>query len=510
MTEGKVDWNRETRVWRATALVGLCLCAATATRAASSPEDQVQRTFEKTLPLTGNQGLSLDNRFGNVHVTGGSGRDVKIVANIRVQGKSKEDAQEFLDKIQIDVQQTSDGVHVRTIYPDDHPKYVLRIQWKKASYSVDYDVTLPSDAPLWVHNDFGNVETSGVRGWGKVENAHGSISVRDAGQTKITNAFGRIEITNANGNCSVVNNNGQVEISNIKGTIDVKNRFGNIIATQLGGPTTISNGNGNVEVTNVTGGATVTNSFGNVTVRIVIGNLNVHNSNAKVEVSDVTGNAELATTFGELDVEKVAGTLSVEDNNGQVIAREIRGTSTIRTSFGRIMTTNLYKSANLVTGNGSIVADGVDGDLFAKTSFGSVEARNIKGNLTVQDTNGSVTAMGVSGDASVGTSFSGVNLSGIGGRIRVDNQNGAIEVTTGSEACKDISLKTSFSHIIVRLPPNGGYRVSARTSFGKISSELPITASGTMGSDVLNGTIGNGACTLDLANNNGGIEIAKR
>lgn len=508
MTEGTVD--RRKRVWCSLALAGLLLCTATGAHAASNPEDQVQRTFERTLPLTGNQGLSLDNRFGNVHVTGGGGNDVKITANIRVQGKSKEDAQEFLDKIQIDVQQMGDGVHVKTIYPGDHSKYVLRIQWKKTSYSVDYDVVLPVNAPLWVHNDFGNVETSGVRGWARVENAHGSISVRDAGQTKITNAFGRIEIINANGNCALVNNNGQVEISNIKGTIDVKNRFGNITATQLGGPATISNGNGNVEVTNVTGSATVTNSFGNVTVRTINGNLNVHNSNAKVEVSDVTGNAELATTFGELDVERVGGTLSVEDNNGQVVAREIRGTSTIRTSFGRIMATNLYKGANLVTGNGNIEADRVDGDLYAKTSFGSVDARNIKGNLTAQDTNGSVTAIDVRGDAFVGTSFSGVSLSGIGGKIRVDNQNGAIEVTTAGEACRDISLKTSFSHIIVRVPANAGYRVTARTSFGKISPELPITATGTMGSDVLNGTIGNGACTLDLANTNGGIEIAKR
>ncbi len=510
MTGETENQIRGARVWRCLALAGLLLGAATGARAASSPEDQVQRTFEKTVALSGGQGLSLDNRFGNVRVNGGGGHEVRITATIRVQGKSKEDAQEFSDKIQIDVQQANDGVHVRTIYPDDHSKYVLRIQWKKTSYSVDYDVTLPADAPLWLHNDFGNVETSGVRGWARIENGHGAIDVKDAGQTKITNAFGRIALSNANGTCTVVNNNGSVELTNIKGTTDVRNRFGNITATKLGGAATISGGNGNVEVTDVTGGATVTNSFGNVTVRTVNGNLSVRNSNAKVEAYDITGNAELATTFGELNVERVAGTLNVEDNNGQVIAREIHGASTIRTSFGRISAANLYKAANLVTGNGNIEADGVEGDLFAKTSFGAIDVKNIKGNLTAQDTNGAVTAAGVSGDATVGTSFSGVSLSGIGGRVRVDNQNGAIEVATASAGCKDVSLKTSFSHIIVRVPANGGYRVTARTSFGKISSELPITSMGTLGADILNGTIGNGACTLDLANSNGSIEIAKR
>lgn len=501
--------NQGARVCRALAAGCLLLIAASGASAANSPEDQVQRTFEKTFPLTGNQGLSLDNRFGNVHVTGGSGHDVKITANIRVQGKSKEDAQEFLDKIQIDVQQSGDGVHVKTVYPDDHAKYVLRIEWKKTSYSVDYEVVLPTDAPLWVHNDFGNVETTAVRGWARIENAHGTIGVRDAGQTKITNAFGRIELNNANGNSAIVNNNGEVEVTNIKGTLDIKNRFGNITATQIGGVATIAGGNGNLELTNVTGGATVTNSFGNVTVKTISGTLSIRNNNAKVEVSDVTGNADLATTFGRMDIERIGGTLTVEDNNGEVSAREIHGQTTIRTSFGRIMTSNLYKPANLVTGNGSIDASGVTGDLFAKTSFGSIDVRDIRGNLTVQDTNGAITANNVSGDAMVGTSFGGVTLGGIGGKVRVDNQNGAIEVTATSDSCRDIYLKTSFSHIIARVPGNGGYRVNARTSFGKITTELPITATGTMGSDVLNGTIGNGGCTLDLANSNGSIEIAK-
>jgi len=110
----------------------------------------------------------------------------------------------------------------------------------------------------------------------------------------------------------------------------------------------------------------------------------------------------------------------------------------------------------------------------------------------------------------VDTSFSGVTLDGIGGKIRVDNQNGAIEVSAKpGSPCHDITLKTSFSHLSVRIPANAGYKVSAHTSFGHVSTELPITATGTMGGDSLNGTIGDGACTLGLNNSNGNIEIGR-
>jgi DUF4097 and DUF4098 domain-containing protein YvlB len=109
------------------------------------------------------------------------------------------------------------------------------------------------------------------------------------------------------------------------------------------------------------------------------------------------------------------------------------------------------------------------------------------------------------------TSFAGVTLESVGGKITVNNQNGAISVTAARPAsgCRDITLKTSFSSIRVRIPEGLGYNVTARTSFGRISADLPITATGSVGSDSLNGTIGSGGCQLQLTASNGSIEITK-
>jgi len=59
------------------------------------------------------------------------------------------------------------------------------------------------------------------------------------------------------------------------------------------------------------------------------------------------------------------------------------------------------------------------------------------------------------------------------------------------------------------LPENASYDVTARTSFGHIKTDFPVTTSGDLGSDSLNGKIGNGGCRLSLTNSNGGIEILK-
>jgi hypothetical protein len=56
------------------------------------------------------------------------------------------------------------------------------------------------------------------------------------------------------------------------------------------------------------------------------------------------------------------------------------------------------------------------------------------------------------------------------------------------------------------MPYNANYVVNARTSFGHISTELPITTNHA-GENMLTGQIGYGGCKLDLKTSNAGITI---
>src|SRR5689334_2734640 len=105
---------------RAAAVLGaiLVLVAASASGRGAT-QNEVTRDFQKTVTLSGNQGVSVDHRFGKVMVHGEGGREVKISATIRVQDSNANDAQEFLQKIQIEVREEGDGVHIRTVYPEN-------------------------------------------------------------------------------------------------------------------------------------------------------------------------------------------------------------------------------------------------------------------------------------------------------------------------------------------------------------------------------------------------------
>jgi hypothetical protein len=94
--------------------------------------------------------------------------------------------------------------------------------------------------------------------------------------------------------------------------------------------------------------------------------------------------------------------------------------------------------------------------------------------------------------------------------VDVVNQNGAVEVGGPSGAgCKRVNVKTSFAPIRVYLADGAGYTVSARTSFGKINTEIPVGVSGSVGGEELSGKIGDGRCELTLTNSNGNISLLR-
>jgi len=523
----------------------LVACAlALPVAAANSGQDSATREFQKTLPLAAGQTLSVENKFGDIRIHGESSPQAAITATIRSQAGSQSQSEKFAESVRIEVSESARGITVRTVAPADNP-LVLRIGHKN-SYSVDYDIAVPEEAKLWVKNAFGNVQIRGVRAWNDVENSHGQLSVRDVGASKLTNSFGSVEADGVAGDLTVVNSNGTVAVSAVTGILDIKDRFGSITARSIQGSVTIVGGNGPVELADA-GNSKVNNSFGPVTARNIHGVLAVSDNNGDIEADTVSGSAELngsfgaitfrnvaghvkcmanngrvtggptgedvyvRNSFGEVSLGQISGGVEIENSNGAITVHEIKGSATLSTSFGAILASGLRKGVRANTGNGRVSLTDIGGDAYAKTSFGAVTVQRVNGNLTIENSNGQVTASSVKGDATARTSFAAVTLDDIAGHITVDNQNGAIMLAAAHATtdCKNISAKTSFSPIQLRLRENAGYTLTARTSFGRISSELPVTTVGQVGGDSLTGKIGNGACTLSLTNSNGNIEILK-
>src|SRR5258708_4150369 len=271
-------------------LSAMLLVAAKPAHSATAAQDQVSRDFQQTVTLGAGQSVHIEHKFGSIRLHGESGRDVKISATIRAQASSHEEAESFAQKIKIEVQQTSEGVRIKTIYPEEEKRWFHSS--KNSSWSVSYDIGMPSDAPITVRNSFGGVEVTGVHGAADVENGYGTLNVRDAGAGRWNNAFGSIELMGAGGNVSVSDNNGSVQVSDVKGTLEVRNRFGSITTRDIQGAVTITGGNGGVTLANAAS-AIFTTSFGSVDARNIRGELSIRDKTGPVEISTLPGCAPL-------------------------------------------------------------------------------------------------------------------------------------------------------------------------------------------------------------------------
>ena len=301
---------------RSVAVAALALCVYAMPAPAANPaQSTATRNFEKTLTLGANQTFAMEHKFGEVRIHGENGREVKISATIRVQATTQGEADHNVEQIKIEVSQDSEGIKVRTVYPEEHSWYI-RVG-KGPSYSVDYDITVPSDAKLWVRNNFGNMEIRNVHGWADVENGHGKLEVRDSGAAKLANSFGQVEVSGVKGNLTVVDNNGAVGISAVKGTVDVKDRFGTITVSDAQGAVSVAGGNGGVEVSDA-GAVTVSNSFGSVNARNIRGDLIVSDNNGSIDVNTVSGAATLNGNFGSITFSNVNGHVKCTSANGKV------------------------------------------------------------------------------------------------------------------------------------------------------------------------------------------------
>jgi hypothetical protein len=471
---------------------------------------EYERTFSKTVPLKGDKRLEIEHSMGALRVRTHALPEVRIEARIHVSSSDDAGAREFGEAIAIEVEDSATAVRVRTKYPEKN--------WSfrgsgRVSYSVDYDILMPETAPLSARDKFGDVSVEGLKAAGDIANANGRVSFRDGkGAQKIENAFGAVELLRNAGDVAISGSNGPVTVTDVDGSLDVRNRFGAVTIGKIRGKTTVNCSNGAVAVSDVTGSAGITGSFGKVSVQNVSGSLEVENSNGGVEAIKVGGALRVRGSFGKVDVTGVGGDATIDNSNSGVTLADVKGSAQVHTSFGAVRVTNVAKGTRITAENGSVTVGDLGGTVFVKTSFGMVDATKVDGELTVENSNGAVKAADVKGGASVRTSFAPVTLDAIGGKVDVENQNGSVEVravraTPGK--CFPLSIRSSFGAIRVYLPDGAGFRVDAKTSFGKIHSEMPLTVAGGMSGDEVTGVIGDGKCPLTVANSNGSIDLLK-
>jgi hypothetical protein len=291
--------------------------------------------------------------------------------------------------------------------------------------------------------------------------------------------------------------------------IEASNRFGSVDARGLGAASVITNRQGSITLLDARGSQNLTNAFGSITVRNVAGDLEASNSNGSVNVAKVSGALNVRNKFGSVNVSDADRGVDIRNANGSIQVSDVRGALRATNAFGSVNASTIGGTAEITTSHASAQVNGIGGAATISNQFGSVAVHDVGGNLTLEGANSQLEAHDIDGNVQVENSFGPVFVDGVTGAVAITNANGSIAVRgLRGGRCQPVTLTTNFSSLKVAVPGSASYAVRARTSFGRIASELPITTNGVT-ENVLDGTIGRGGCEMKLTNANGSITIEK-
>ena len=127
--------------------------------------------------------------------------------------------------------------------------------------------------------------------------------------------------------------------------------------------------------------------------------------------------------------------------------------------------------------------------------------------LNARSTNGGIEAEGLTGDVDARTTNGGISIT-TAGFATARTTNGPIDVTLGDlRGTEDLEFRTTNGAISVTVPGNLNADLTASTTNGRISSDLPIMVQGSFGPRRLEGVIGSGGRRIVLQTTNGNVTL---
>jgi hypothetical protein len=267
--------------------LGLCILLAVSgcvIHIGDWPRAKYEKTITLQAPLESGSTVVANTNYGSIKVGGADTTDCNVVATIRVQAPTEEEAAEIAEKVNVHLEPAGKTLTVRADKP--HVK-------NNRSISISYQITVPVQTNIECASSYGSIELADTSGYVKAHTNYGSID------------------------CDSIN--GQIQADTSYGSVDCRE----IIADEL----TAGSSYGNIDIEYSDSApaeiqANVSTSYGSIDFTAPPG---------------FAGQVELATSYGSVKTDLpivVKGKISSKRIEGTI--GEGNGMLSLKTSYGSI------------------------------------------------------------------------------------------------------------------------------------------------------------------------------
>ena len=171
--------NQQMRYSLSLFLVGICFYSW-----ASLDQLEKKRYIDKSYDVNTSMALHVSNKFGTVEINSWDKSEFAINVEIVGRGRTEERAQRILDRIDININESSSIILFETSIEGMKNK-------DNEGFEVNYTISMPEINPLKIKNSFGDVYMGNRGGDLDINVAYGSMKVGDvSGNTDLRLSFG--------------------------------------------------------------------------------------------------------------------------------------------------------------------------------------------------------------------------------------------------------------------------------------------------------------------------------
>jgi DUF4097 and DUF4098 domain-containing protein YvlB len=291
----------------------------------------------------------------------------------------------------------------------------------------------------------------------------------------------------------------------------------------------------------------ITSTSGDVTLTGPILSATARSTSGDVVAKEIREAATLASTSGNVTAEKIGGELRANSTSGDVHVNDVGFRLTAASTGGNVTASQIRDDATATATSGSVKLEKIGGRATGRSSSGAVVIQDVGGDVqadslsdsvTVSDVRGRAVVSSISADVTVRRVEEGVRATSISGAVDLSDVKGRVEASTTSGSVRlmnidsrDVIAKAlsgevrytgrlyedghynfeSFSsNVILFLPADSQFRLTARSRSGSINTEFPLQVSGQVAErGSMTGTVGNGSADLRAATFSGSVYLKK-
>ncbi len=356
-----------------------------------------ERTVQEQAPLASGSTVIAQTSSGSITVTGADIADCNVVAQIRVQAPTEQEARDIAEQVKIKLEQVGQTLTVKA----DKPR-----KKRRCSVAISYDITVPKQTNVECASSYGAVKLSNILGSAKGKSSSGSISAENIqGSVDLDTSYGSVTCVNVSGdNIKLESSSGEIEARNIKGSADLDTSYGSITCEDIsGGDLKLRTSSGKIKLSKAScTDYDVHTSYGSIRADDLTGKLlKLHSGSGGIELTQASADsADISTSYGSITCRQLrAADLTVKSGSGNIniicsesTPSEIK--ANVVTSYGSVdfqAPPDFAGRVDMSTSYGSISTDlpiTISGEFSKKKLTGTIGQGN--GKLYLKTSSGSI------------------------------------------------------------------------------------------------------------------------